>query len=138
MYSKAESKILVVDDNAEIVSQIVEILAKDGYKVGFTLNAKDGLKVLDTIDYDLIILDINMPRMNGFDFLLELKSNKRHKLIPVLMNTAEADKSSVVKAIKLGADDYIIKPINKKVLLEKVADLFKIRNFVKRWGVLAK
>jgi len=136
--SKEESKILIIDDDTQIVSQLVEILSKDGYQVGFSLNAKDGLQSLDNISYDLIILDIHMPIMDGFDVLRELKSSKSYKLIPVLMNTAEADKESVVKAIKLGADDYIIKPIQKELLLSKISELFKIRNFIKRWGVLPK
>ena len=135
---KSESRILIIDDDATLVSQLVEILTKDGYKVGFALSAKNGLQSLDATEYDLIVLDINMPRMNGFDVLSELKSNKRHKLIPVLMSTAEADRESVVKAIKLGADDYVVKPINAELLLHKVSELFKIRNFIKRWGVLPK
>jgi len=135
---KDESRILIIDDDATLVSQLVEILAEDGYRVGFALNAQDGLASLDTVAYDLIVLDINMPFMDGFDLLKELKSNKRHKLIPILMSTAEADRESVLKAIHLGADDYIVKPIDKRLFLHKIAELFKIRNFIKKWGVLPK
>ena len=133
-----ENKVLIIDDDMEFIQLIAEILDSKGYKVGFSLSAEDALKVLDAVDYDLIILDLNMPRINGFDVIEELKSNKRHKLIPILMSTADARKKSVLKAIQLGADDYIIKPVDEELFLEKIGFLFKIRNFVKRWGVLAK
>ncbi len=133
-----ENKILLIDDDSSFLGQAIELLKKNGYKVGFALNAEDGLTMLRKIQYDLIILDINMPLKNGFDVLKDLKTNKSLKLIPVLMSTSESDKEIVLKAIKLGADDYIVKPLDEKVLLNKVHSLLKITNFIKRWGILAK
>ena len=131
-----ENRVLIIDDDIEYISQLAEILKEDAYKVGFARSAENGLEVLDSIDYDLIILDINMPRMNGFEVLEELKSNKRHRLIPVLMSSSDTHKESVLKSLTLGADDYIIKPIDADLLLDKVFHLMKIRNFIKKWGVL--
>lgn len=133
-----ENRVLIIDDDAHFVSQITEILQKEGYKVGFALNAKDGLTKLDVANYDLVILDINMPEMNGFEVLKELKSSKTHKLTPVLMSTSSSDKDIVVKAVHHGADDYIIKPLDVDSLLDKVYILMRIRSFIKKWGVLPK
>ncbi len=133
-----ENRILIIDDNAGFVSQVTEILQEEDYKVGFALNAKDGLNKLDAGNYDLVILDINMPEMNGFEVLEELKNSKTHKLIPVLMSTASANKEVVLKAMKYGADDYIVKPIDVDSFLDKVYILMRIRGFVKKWGVLPR
>ncbi len=132
-----KNKILLIDDDSTFLGQAIEVLKKHNYTVGFTLYAKDTQNLLQEGNYDLIILDINMPIKDGFDILKELKSSKSFKLIPVLMSTSETDKDIVLKAIKLGADDYIAKPLDEEVLLRKVHDLLKIRNFIKRWGVLA-
>ncbi len=133
-----ENKILLIDDDSSFLGQAIELLKKNRYKVGFALNAKDGLNMLEKTQYDLIILDINMPLKNGFDVLKDLKAEKSLKLIPVLMSTSESDKEIVLKAIKLGADDYLVKPLDEKILLDKVYSLLKIRNFIKRWGILPK
>ena len=133
-----ENRILIIDDDPSFISQVTQILKKENYKVGFALNAKDGLCKLEAVSYDVVILDINMPGMNGFEVLEELKSSKTYKLIPVLMSTADANKEIVLKAIKNGADEYIVKPIDVESFLDKVYTLMRIRNFIKRWGVLPK
>ena len=131
-----ENKILLIDDDSSFLGQAIEVLKKNKYKVGFALNAVDAFKILEKTQYDLIILDINMPIKDGFDILQELKVSKSYKLIPVLMSTSETQKEVVLKAIKYGADDYIVKPLNEEILLNKVYMLLKIRNFIKRWGII--
>jgi len=133
-----EDRILIIDDDSIFVSQLAELLHKEGYKVGFALNAENGIQMLTSTNYDLIVLDLYMPRVDGMELLKELKSVKSLSLIPVLMSTAEADKKVVIEALKNGADDYIIKPIDIDIILEKIRGLLKIRHFVKRWGVLPK
>ena len=133
-----KDKILIVDDDREYISQLAEILEEEGYQVGFTANGQMAFNMLDSVTYDLIILDINMPRMNGMDVLKELKSTKSTRLTPVLMSTGDSSSDSVTRAIKLGADDYIVKPIDVDLLLDKVYVLLKIRNFIKRWGVMPR
>ena len=133
-----EDRILIIDDDSIFVSQLAELLHKKGYKVGFALNAENAMQMLTATNYDVIILDLYMPRVDGMEFLKEVKSIKSLSLIPVLMSTAEADKKVVIEALKSGADDYIIKPIDVDKILEKVRGLLKIRHFVKRWGVLPK
>ena len=131
-------KILIIDDDRTYISQIAEILEEEGYLIGFTTNPQVGYTMLDSAEYDLIILDIHMPRITGLEVLKELKSSKTTKLIPILMSTGDSSKDSVQQAIQLGADDYIVKPIELDLFLDKVFVLLKIRNFVKKWGVLPR
>ena len=133
-----QDKILIIDDDSIFVSQLAELLHKEGYKVGFALNAENGMQMLSTTNYELIILDLNMPRVNGMEVLKELKSTKSLSLIPVLMSTSEADKDVVLAALRIGADDYIVKPIDIDTILDKIYGLLKIRHFIRRWGVLPK
>ena len=131
-----KEKILIIDDDREYISQLAEVLEEEGYQVGFTTSGLSAFNMLDSINYDLIILDINMPRMNGMEVLSELKSTKTTRLTPVLMSTGDSSADSVKQAVQLGADDYIIKPIDVDLFLDKIYVLMKIRNFVKKWGVL--
>lgn len=130
------NKILIIDDDMKYISQLLEIFKEYDLKVGFSVNAPDALNILNSTSYDLIILDINMPIMDGFEVLEELKSSKTTRLIPVLMSSSDSNKESVLKAIKLGADDYLLKPVEEDILLDKVSSLFRIRDFVLRWGLL--
>ena len=134
-----KEKILIIDDDREYISQVAEVLEEEeGYSVGFTTNGYDAFNLLSVVKYDLIILDINMPRINGLDVLKELKETKTTKLIPVLMSTGDSSVDAVKNAILLGADDYIVKPLDVDMFLDKIYVLLKIRSFVKRWGVLPK
>jgi len=133
-----QDKILIIDDDSVFVSQLTELLHKEGYKVGFALNAENGMKMLASTNYDIIILDLYMPRIDGMEVLKELKSTKSLSLIPVLMSTSEADRDIVLEALRIGADDYIVKPIDIDMILEKIYGLLKIKHFIKRWGVLPK
>jgi len=134
-----KEKILIIDDDREYISQIAEILEEEeGYSVGFTTDGYVAFDMLNAVTYDLIILDLNMPRISGMEVLKELKNTKTTRLIPVLMSTGDSSVEAVKKAIKLGADDYIVKPLDVDMFLDKIYVLLKIRSFVKRWGVLPK
>ena len=133
-----KEKILIVDDDRTYISQIAEILEREGYSVGFTTNPQMGYNMLESVQYDLIILDIHMPGVSGLEVLKELKETKTTKLIPVLMSTGDSTKNSVHQALQFGADDYIVKPIDIDLLLDKVFILLKMRAFVKKWGVLPR
>ena len=113
-------KVLVAEDNADSRQLMVDILDSQGYEV---LTAPDGVFALETARQeipDLIILDVNMPRMNGFDVCAKLKANPELASIPVLMLTALGRVEDRVKGLGLGADDYLVKPINPRELLARV------------------
>jgi CheY-like chemotaxis protein len=129
MLSKKENtngnKILVVDDEQDIVTIIGKVLKKNGYEI---TTAKDGLECIDKVSReqpDLILLDNIMPNMDGPAVLSKLKASKETQDIPVIMVTALADQEHITGAQKSGAVEYIVKPFDYEVLLEKVAQALK-------------
>ena len=129
MLSKNENtngnKILVVDDEQDIVTIIGKVLKKSGYEV---ITANEGLECIDKVSEelpDLILLDNIMPNMDGPTVLSKLKASKKTADIPVIMVTALADQEHITGAEKGGAIEYIIKPFDYRVLLEKIAQVLK-------------
>jgi len=117
-------KILAVDDVLlirKLIRRTVEALGGQLYE------ASDGIEALLTLDknegkFDLIILDWNMPKMDGFEFLNRIKSKDRYKGIPVMMATTESEKDKIVKAIQAGASNYLIKPFTERELTKKILE----------------
>ena len=115
-----KKRILVVDDEAELVKAIEIRLKQADYEI---LTAYDGLEGLEKAQKekpDLILLDILMPNMDGYQTLQKLKEEESTKSIPVIMLTAKSQVDDVTKAADLGANDYIVKPFNHITLLEKI------------------
>ena len=114
-------KFLIVDDFSTM-RRIVRSLLKE---IGYTQadEAEDGAVALNMLQhgkFDFVVCDINMPNMNGFEFLKAAKADERLRHIPVLMVTAEARKEDIVLAAQSGAAGYIVKPFTKATLEEKV------------------
>ncbi|MDD3268940.1 MAG: response regulator [Syntrophomonadaceae bacterium] len=115
-------KILSVDDSA-----IVRIMIKKGVEaMGYEcLEASDGQEALEVLgreckEISLILLDWNMPGMNGMEFLNIIKADTRYKGIPVMMVTTESEKASIVKAIQSGVANYMLKPFTEEDMKKKV------------------
>jgi CheY-like chemotaxis protein len=119
------SKILVVDDEQDIVTIISKVLKKSGYEVTTANDGLECIKKVETEPPDLILLDNMMPNMDGQAVLSKLKASKRTADIPVIMVTALADQEHITGAQKGGAVEYIVKPFDYEVLLEKVAQALK-------------
>lgn len=117
---KSEKRILVVDDNPQNIQVIGPILRKEGYLVSVAMNGKQGLRSVENQQPDLILSDINMPEMNGFEFCQALKENQALKDIPVIFLTASDSDTDETEGIKMGAVDFIRKPINPPVVLVRV------------------
>lgn len=117
-------KILVIDDNPEIVE---EILPEYGYEVTIAIDGQKGLEILEkkTKEIDLILLDVLMPNMNGWDVLRIIRNNDKLKHIPVIMMTALDSEVDQVSGLKVGADDYITKPFNVQMLLARIEALMR-------------
>ena len=113
-------KILVIEDNAEVRENIVEILALDGYDVLSAENGKIGVEAAQAQIPDLILCDIMMPVLDGFGVLKILNRNASTHHIPFIFLTAKAEKEDFRKGMGLGADDYITKPFDDTDLLEAV------------------
>lgn len=126
MTSPADLKILIVDDFSTM-RRIVRSLLKE---IGFpnAEEAEDGqaaLAALKGSKFDFVVCDINMPNMNGFEFLKAVKADDALKHIPVLMVTAEARKEDIVQAAQSGAAGYIVKPFTKATLEEKIGKIMQ-------------
>lgn len=114
-------KILVVDDVTSMRNVTKSILMVADYtNVTLASDGAKALELLNTEPYDLIICDWEMPNMSGLEVLIEIRKNEKLKDIPFLMLTANTEKIKVDVAIKAGATDYVIKPIQASALIEKI------------------
>ena len=112
--------ILFVDDDEPTRLLLQAMLKQAGYLPVTSPSAFEALDLVHKHAFDLILLDIMMPQMNGFDFLKRLKSSDKVKDIPVVMLSAKDDRPSIEKAMSLGAVDYIVKPPQKDVVCKKL------------------
>jgi two-component system, chemotaxis family, chemotaxis protein CheY len=117
-------KVLVVDDSPTIRQQVGRALAEAGYEV---IEAADGVDGIDKIETDrgigIVILDINMPRMNGLEMLEKVKQHDHNEHLPVIMLTSEGQKSMIERAKKAGAKGWIVKPFKSDLLVGAVRKL---------------
>jgi CheY-like chemotaxis protein len=113
-----KARILVIDDEEIVHASLKKILTRVGHELQSAFSAKDGLALLDQAQFDLIIVDLMMPEMNGIQLLEALQ--KRNSRLPVLMITGYPTISTAVQALRLGAVDYIAKPFTRKELLSPV------------------
>jgi len=112
-------KIIAVDDNSQNLSAIKNTL-KDIYMVYPTPSAPDMFELLEHVQPDLILLDVEMPEMNGYEAIKKLKSDDKYRDIPVIFLTGMSDAESEKEGLHLGAVDYIHKPFETPVLLERI------------------
>lgn len=115
-------KILLADDDPDLVAITGFALQQAGFLV---VKAVDGVRALEAVEAeqpDLIVLDINMPRMNGFEFLKQLRE---HNTTPVLVLTVRSEEEDIVRMLESGADDYLTKPFSPRVLVSRVKALLR-------------
>ena len=119
------ARILVVEDEADLLEAIRFNLERNKYSV---LTASDGQAAIETATRekpDLVLLDLMLPRVNGRDVTVSLKSNSSTKSIPIIMLTAMSAENDVVLGLQIGADDYVTKPFSMEVLLARVAAVLR-------------
>lgn len=122
----SDLRFLIVDDFSTMRRIVRNLLKESGYSDAD--EAEDGVAALQKLrssKFDFVVTDINMPNMNGFQLLGEIKSDEKLKHLPVLMVTAEARKEDIVAAAQAGAAGYIVKPFTKATLEEKVNLIIK-------------
>ncbi len=117
--------ILIVDDEKRLVSLVESYLAQEGYRVVTAYNGREALTVADREKPDLIILDIMMPEMNGYDFM---RIHRGQHDTPIIMLTAKVEDDDKIIGLELGADDYVVKPFKPRELMARV------RNVLRRAG----
>ncbi len=116
------AKLLIVDDDRELGEMLKEFLAPDHFDVTACLSGEDGLQALKAGDFDLLILDIMLPGMNGIDVLKEVR---RTSEIPVVMLTARGEDVDRIVGLEFGADDYLPKPFNPRELLARIKAIMR-------------
>jgi two-component system phosphate regulon response regulator PhoB len=116
----AKEKILVVDDEEDILELVRYNLSREGYRVTGTLTGEDALRKARSDTFDLIVLDLMLPGMDGLAFTKIVKNDSRLRSIPIIMLTAKGEESDIVAGLELGADDYITKPFSPKVMIARV------------------
>ena len=114
------SHILIVDDIGENLQVLGNILSKEGFDTSFALDGKQALSIIEDTLPDLILLDISMPIMDGFEVCGILKRGERTRNIPIIFLTAKTEIDNMVHGFSLGADDYVTKPFNTLELLARV------------------
>ena len=116
-------KILLVDDERQLTDALSTILKQHKYSVDCANDGEEGLDLALSGIYDLIILDVMMPKMDGFSLLKDLRRNKLS--VPVLMLSAKSDISDKIEGLNFGADDYLTKPFNTDELLARIKALLR-------------
>ena len=123
--SSKKQLILLVEDNADVVAYTASCLPD--YKLAVGRDGREGLEIATEIIPDLIITDVMMPFIDGFEMSLKLRTDERTSHIPIIMLTAKADVESKLKGLELGADAYLEKPFNKEELLIRIKKLLELR-----------
>lgn len=119
--------ILVVDDNETNLKILSLILSKDGYEIHTTHSPENVIERMETFKPDMILLDINMPKISGYDLCREIKFEEKYKDIPVIFISALADSEDIVKGFNMGAVDYITKPFKSEEVRVRVSTHLKIK-----------
>lgn len=121
----AREHIVVIEDEEDIQELIRYNLSKEGFRISPALSGEDGLKKLRAEPADLVILDLMLPGMDGFDVCKALKKNEKTQHIPIVILTAKGEESDIVTGLELGADDYIVKPFSPKILVARVKTVLR-------------
>ena len=116
-------RILIVEDTADLLAHIVELLRMEGYLVTAVSNGREALKLLAKIQPDLIITDLLMPEMNGFDFIGQVRGHAIWNKVPILVFSAMPPHENEKKVLELGANSYLKKPATLETLIEAVNKL---------------
>ena len=112
--------ILLVDDNPQNLQVLGKLLQEENYEIEFALNGGATLEWLKNKQFDLILLDLNMPGMNGFEVCKRIRSDNGMYYVPIIFLSAESERESILKGFEVGAQDYVTKPFDSRELLARV------------------
>ncbi|MBM4136755.1 MAG: response regulator [Nitrospira sp.] len=121
------SKILIVDDAEDTVDLLKKRFHSEGYDTAEAYNGEEGIQKVAEYNPDLIVLDVMMPKINGYEVCQRLKSDEKTKYIPILMLTAKGEVEHKVKGLDIGADDYMSKPFDYKELSARIRSLLSLK-----------
>lgn len=116
-------KVLVVDDDADIVRLLQIVLKKSGFSVSTAKNGQEALERLQAEVPDLVVLDVTMPGVTGFEVLEKIKTGESTRHLPVIMLTAKNNRDEIIRAVQSGAKNYVVKPFDSKELVARIMKL---------------
>jgi two-component system sensor histidine kinase/response regulator len=122
-----KSTILIVDDDPMVRRMLEALLSQEGYDLAFAASGPEALARLDELSPDVILLDVMMPGMNGFQVCQRLKADERWRHIPIVLVTALASKKDLVRGLDTGADEFLSKPVNDLELRARVRSMLRIK-----------
>jgi two-component system, OmpR family, response regulator len=122
--SDQHHRILVIDDDLTVLTLVGSLLEDEGYSITLSSNGLEAIKLLNSVDVDLVVLDMTMPGMDGLQVCRMIRANEKFKDLPILFLTARGDITDMMEARKVGADDYLVKPVETALLLKKIERLF--------------
>jgi chemosensory pili system protein ChpA (sensor histidine kinase/response regulator) len=121
--AKKKSELILIDDSISIRKVVGMFLSNAGYQVDVAVDGVEAIEKINTKPYDLIITDLEMPRMHGYELIAEVRGGDNTKTIPIIVLTSRAGDKHYSKAVELGANDYIVKPVDEETLLQSVHKL---------------
>lgn len=125
MSTTPSKKILIVEDEKDILQLVKLYLDKEGYRTVTAMTGAEGLKQVAAEHPDLVVLDLMLPELDGLEVCKRLRSAPETALVPIIMLTAKAEESDTVVGLELGADDYVTKPFSPKALVARIKALFR-------------
>ena len=131
-------RVLIADDNMANVELLEAYLAGCGYDIAIATDGAETLVMAESFEPNLILLDIMMPKLSGFEVCEELKNNPKTRGIMILMVTALTELGDIERAVAAGCDDYLSKPVNKAELLKRVENLLKLQSVTDELSRLRK
>ncbi len=123
--------ILLIEDEKNVRQMVQRMLRKNGYEVREGVDGLDGLRILEALTPDLIIVDVMMPNLDGLTFTKALKTRAETKSIPVIFLTARGDPKSMIEGINVGAKSYVTKPFQMDDLLSKVGKVLNEKGLLR-------
>ena len=125
MIDNLDNHILIVDDDDKIRDLLKDFLISNNFLVSTAINSEEALKKINVINFDVLILDIMMPGIDGYELTKIIRSSS---LVPIIHLTAMGDKDNVIQGLEIGADDYLSKPFEPKELLLRIKNILKKTN----------
>ena len=136
--SESRGRILVVDDNEMNRDMLSRRLQRKKYDVSTAVGGQEAIDVIAENEYDLVLLDIMMPEVDGFQVLETVRRTYDATELPIIMATAKTESDDIVKALKMGANDYVTKPIDFQVALARVSTQLQLKESIDRVRILEK
>lgn len=113
-------KALVIDDSRAMRRILCNITSEVGFEVAEANNGKDGLDHVEENDLDLVLVDWNMPMLNGYEFVKAVRAQQRFNDLKIVMVTTETEPARMAQALMAGADEFVMKPFTKEILVDKL------------------